>query len=43
MRAVVAPLEAGEQAVMGAAAAFSARPPALRESVAYLASVRRFT
>ncbi len=36
---VTAPLEAGERVVMGAAAAFSAWPPALRESVAYLLSV----
>ena len=34
-----APLEAGERVIMGAAAAFSAWPPALRESVAYLLSV----
>ena len=41
--AVVAPLEAGERVVMGAAAAFSAWPPALRESVAYLSSGKRFS
>ena len=35
----VAPLEAGERVPMGAAAAFSAGPPTLLESVAYLLSV----
>jgi len=39
LRAVLAPLEAGERVSMGAAAAFSAWPPALRELVAYLSSV----
>ncbi len=34
-----APLEAGKVVDMGAAAAFSAWPPALHESVAYLLSV----
>ena len=34
-----APLAAGELGFMGAAAAFSAWPPALRESMAYLMSV----
>ena len=39
LRGFVAPLAAGERVVMGAAAAFSAWPPALLESVAYLLSV----
>ena len=39
LQVYVAPLEAIELVVMGAAAALSAWPPALRESMAYLMSV----
>ena len=41
--AVVAPLVAGERVPVGAAAAFSAWPSALRELVAYLSLVWRFS
>ena len=43
LRVFVAPLAAGERVDMGAAAAFSAWPPTLRELVAYLSPVRRFS